>query len=128
MTERDALLAHVRSLELRLLDPAVRSQPAELERLLHPDFGEIGASGRTWDRDSIIAALSADPGNEPQVAALDAHAVAVDVVLVTYRVHDRASGATTSRRALAVAAKRARMGGSLPSGHAGPCQRCRQSR
>ncbi|MGX1880491.1 nuclear transport factor 2 family protein [Streptomyces sp. NPDC055287] len=46
--------------ELRLLDPAVRNTPELLAELLHPDFHEFGVSGRRWDRDSIIASLTAE--------------------------------------------------------------------
>ncbi|WP_405477477.1 DUF4440 domain-containing protein [Streptomyces sp. NBC_00009] len=53
--------------ELRLLDPAVRRSPELLGALLHPDYFEFGASGRRWDRASIIAELSAtrEPGVRP---------------------------------------------------------------
>jgi hypothetical protein len=43
--------------ELRLLEPDVRGSAAEVETLLHPEFFEFGASGRHWDRASIVAAL-----------------------------------------------------------------------
>jgi hypothetical protein len=98
--DQDPVLARIWSLELRLLDPAVRRQPAEVERLLHPDFYEVGASGRTWDRESIVAALRADPGRAPRVSEVTAHVVAADAVLVTYRAeHDPATGGRVSRRA-----------------------------
>ncbi|MGX2993851.1 nuclear transport factor 2 family protein [Streptomyces sp. JNUCC 64] len=48
--------------ELRLLDPEVRPSPELVGELLHPEFTEIGASGRLWDRASIIAALADRPG------------------------------------------------------------------
>ena len=44
--------------ELRLLDPEVRASPELVGALLHPEFHEFGASGRHWDRASIIAALA----------------------------------------------------------------------
>lgn len=47
--------------ERHLLDPSVRGDAASLELLLHPDFVEIGRSGRLWARHEIIAALVADP-------------------------------------------------------------------
>ncbi|MBL1291494.1 DUF4440 domain-containing protein [Streptomyces sp. NPDC057067] len=46
--------------ELRLLDPVVRASADVLATLLHPDFREIGTSGRLWERDTIIAMLT-DP-------------------------------------------------------------------
>ncbi|MFI6944098.1 DUF4440 domain-containing protein [Streptomyces sp. NPDC050418] len=44
--------------ELRLLDPQVRRDPAQFERLLHAEFTETGASGRQWDRQAMVEALS----------------------------------------------------------------------
>jgi ribonuclease HI len=75
----------VRALELRLLDPAVRGRPAEVERLLHPEFVEIGASGRRWERREIVEVLRADPGESPRVSDLAVQALSPDTVLVTYR-------------------------------------------
>ena len=95
MTESDAVLAHVRSLELRLLDPAVRERPGEVERMLHPEFVEYGASGCVWERASIIGALRDDPGTMAHVGELSACRVDEDVVLVTYRT----AGARASLRA-----------------------------
>ena len=43
-------LRQVLELELQLLDPAVRGNRVAVEQLLHPDFVEVGASGRIWDR------------------------------------------------------------------------------
>ncbi|MEN8652625.1 nuclear transport factor 2 family protein [Streptomyces sp. 21So2-11] len=51
--------------ELRLLDPAVRASAELLAELLHPEFSEFGASGRHWDRDSIVAALTAEGASAP---------------------------------------------------------------
>ncbi|WP_189235135.1 nuclear transport factor 2 family protein [Planomonospora parontospora] len=47
--------------ELRLLDPEVRSSAVLMGELMDPEFREIGASGRLWDRDSLITAISQDP-------------------------------------------------------------------
>lgn len=56
----DAVLA----LERELQSPATRADPGRLRQLLHPEFVEIGASGRRWDLRTILAMLqeeSADP-------------------------------------------------------------------
>ncbi len=53
-----ALAAHLRALELRLLEPAVRASREELERLLDPQFVEFGASGRRFERGDIVAELA----------------------------------------------------------------------
>ncbi|MEJ8639215.1 DUF4440 domain-containing protein [Streptomyces sp. MS2.AVA.5] len=43
--------------ELRLMDPAVRSARELARQLLDPDFVEVGASGRRWSYEDMLAAL-----------------------------------------------------------------------
>ena len=80
----DELLGHVIALERRLLDPRTRRDPAHVASLLHPGFWEIGASGATWNREEVVAALADDPGTRPEVSEMSALRVAGDVVLVSY--------------------------------------------
>ncbi|MEV0918868.1 DUF4440 domain-containing protein [Streptomyces sp. NPDC049967] len=54
--------------ELRLLDPAVRALPDAVTELLDPEFTEFGASGRRYDRASVLAVTSADAEGTPAVA------------------------------------------------------------
>lgn len=56
--ENEALAAHIRENEERLLHPQYRQSAAELDRLLAADFVEFGASGRTWTKSQIIADLT----------------------------------------------------------------------
>jgi ribonuclease HI len=101
-TSGDAEPAEVVRLERHLLDPAVRRDAAAVLALLHPDFAEVGASGRRWDGASVAHAVAeaaddppADSGDEPGVEVRDVEAFRLsdDVVLVTYRAHgpDRVS-------------------------------------
>ncbi|MFH9606064.1 DUF4440 domain-containing protein [Streptomyces sp. NPDC017448] len=50
--------------ELRLLDPAVRLSRAAAEALLDPEFVEVGASGRRWTYEEMLAALPELDGGE----------------------------------------------------------------
>lgn len=55
--------------------------------LLHPDFVEIGRSGRRWSRDEIVAALS----SESERAATDTDEwhyseLGPDLALITYLI------------------------------------------
>ncbi|WP_406281787.1 DUF4440 domain-containing protein [Streptomyces sp. NBC_00209] len=72
--------------ELRLLDPAVRASPEAVTELLDPDFAEFGASGRRYDRASVLVVTSAveddDPG--PDVSELRGTLLAPDLVHLTY--------------------------------------------
>jgi len=76
-------------LELRLLlHPLVHASPVDVDKLLHPDFIEFSASGRTWDRAQMITSLTGEqpPGGQAPVIASEVTAVrlADDVVHVTY--------------------------------------------
>lgn len=81
----DVRVAEVLELELRLLDPTVRADRAELERLLHPDFHEFGASGRMWGRDALVEALISEPGTGAVIEDAQAPLARDDAVLITYR-------------------------------------------
>ncbi|MEV8314828.1 nuclear transport factor 2 family protein [Streptomyces sp. NPDC059900] len=43
--------------ELRLMDPGVRTSRALAGQLLDPEFIEVGASGRRWTYEEMLAAL-----------------------------------------------------------------------
>ena len=59
------VVAELRALEERLLDPLVRAVPEQVRALLAPEFVEFGASGRVFDRYAILAMLATEP---PRVA------------------------------------------------------------
>ncbi|WP_338701077.1 DUF4440 domain-containing protein [Streptomyces sp. Q6] len=78
--------------ELRLLDPAVRASDARVTALLDPEFFEFGASGRRWDRSSILAvtgAASEDPGPPARITEMAGAVLAPGLVHLTYHAeHD----------------------------------------
>ncbi|WP_460064224.1 nuclear transport factor 2 family protein [Streptomyces sp. YKOK-I1] len=43
--------------ELRLMDPTVRASPSLARQLFDPDFVEVGASGRRWTYEEMLAEL-----------------------------------------------------------------------
>jgi hypothetical protein len=65
MTEPSPGVAAAVEGELRLLDPAVRASAEILSQVLHPDYREIDSSGRVWDRDTMIASLTAADAPRP---------------------------------------------------------------
>ncbi|WP_046468343.1 nuclear transport factor 2 family protein [Allosalinactinospora lopnorensis] len=86
--------------ELRLLDPAVRDDPAAAGALLDSDFTEIGRSGRWWTRDAILAAL---PGMDAEGGpgapeGMSARVLAPGLVHLTYTV--RGPGRDAARSSL----------------------------
>lgn len=89
------ILTELTALECRMLRAEVRADPVQMRALLHPAFVEVGASGRTYTRDEVIAEFE---GNPPKytVRARDfaIDAVADGLVLLRYRsAHDDGRGA-----------------------------------
>ncbi|WP_425841350.1 DUF4440 domain-containing protein [Streptomyces fractus] len=80
--------------ELRLLEPAVRVRDELVLPLLDPEFFEFGASGRRWDRESILEvtgaapASPAAPGPSVQVTEMVGKLLAPGVVHLTFRTDD----------------------------------------
>ncbi|WP_307496017.1 ribonuclease HI family protein [Arthrobacter woluwensis] len=95
--QQDAV-AIVTALEKRLLEPSVRADLGEVARILHPDFEEIGSSGRTWSRDEMLLAL-ADEDHEPiDITPLSASRLTENTILLQYRT--RSAGRTVLRSSL----------------------------
>ncbi|MEM9301334.1 MAG: nuclear transport factor 2 family protein [Pseudomonadota bacterium] len=80
------LLDYLIDLETRLHRNEVRRDAVALDALLHPDFEEIGGSGRAWSREEIIRELLTE-APMPAVAAdrFRLRRLGEDVVLLTYR-------------------------------------------
>jgi hypothetical protein len=85
MPTDDADVAVIVRLELELLDPAIRADPAALRARLHPAFREVGASGRLWDVQTTASALAEEGDDEPIDASdLESFRLAPEVILLTY--------------------------------------------
>lgn len=81
-----ALLAEIQALEVELHHPGVACERQRLEHLLHPDFSEIGRSGREYDRATVLHYLA--ERTEIQATQSDAFTlsgIAPGVVLLSYR-------------------------------------------
>ena len=70
--------------ELAMLTPEVRHNRQQLERLLDADFIEIGASGRRWEREELIADLTSTSAPDVHIESMDARRVDDRIVVVTY--------------------------------------------
>ncbi|MFF8435520.1 nuclear transport factor 2 family protein [Streptomyces bacillaris] len=87
MSEPSPAVAAAIEGELRLLDPVVRASAELLAALLHPEFREIGTSGRLWNRETIIAALTADDAPRPSpltASRMQGEELCLDVVHLTF--------------------------------------------
>lgn len=57
-TELEQVIAH----EQALLSERLRRDPPSAAALLHPEFEEIGASGRRWSREEVLEQMAPMPG------------------------------------------------------------------
>jgi ribonuclease HI len=75
-------LESVIELERSLLTGAIRTSPRALDALLHPDWSEIGASGRLLDRRTTVERLGPIPAT---MEMIDATRLSQDVILLVWR-------------------------------------------
>ncbi|HWI31544.1 MAG TPA: nuclear transport factor 2 family protein [Microbacterium sp.] len=80
-------LSLIRAAEQELLTPAVRRNSRRVYELLHPEFIEIGRSGRRWTRNEIVAALADETDRgDPTTDEWQFSALAPNLTLVTYLI------------------------------------------
>jgi len=90
----------IRDLEEQLLDPDVRRSRTDLDRLLADDFIEYGASGRVFDKQSIITALRVESAPRRSIGDFRLRRLGPDVVLATFRVDVHTEAETGSPSSL----------------------------
>lgn len=99
------LLHTLQALEVELHHPGVRLDEARLHVLLHADFSEVGRSGRTYDRATIVRFL-AEQGRSatyPEAVVSDQFAVrplGPASALLTYRSAHRQADGSLARHTL----------------------------
>ncbi len=94
------LLTHLQSLESELHHPGVRCSRERLEVLLHPDFREVGRSGRQYTRAAVIAHLAAQEVQPDVVAGgFAVQVLAPGVALLTYQSAHRQEDGSLSHAA-----------------------------
>ncbi|MEL4505173.1 ribonuclease HI family protein [Luteococcus sp. H138] len=90
-TDADDVVA----LEESLLLDSVRSDKRRVEALLHPDFTEIGASGKLWSRARMLASI--EPlTNRTTLEVIGVDKLADDVILLRWRSRSRGAIALRS--------------------------------
>jgi hypothetical protein len=96
-----SLLRQLQALEVELHHPGVRCSRERLQQLLHPEFHEVGRSGRAYDRDTVAAYLSGQP-LQPVVFSDDFSVaeLAPGVALLTYRSAEGGPGQGPVRHTL----------------------------
>ena len=80
------LLTQLQGLEVELHHPGGRCSPQRLSELIHPDFSEVGRSGRIYDRDTVLGLLVSQ-STRPEVVSegFRLALLAPQVALLTYR-------------------------------------------
>lgn len=73
------------ALERSLLTDEVRGDRASVAALLHPDWREIGKSGRLWTREEMLAEIGPIPPVELEV--IETVRIAPDLVVLIWRSH-----------------------------------------
>ena len=86
MAHADALLTSARAAEKAMLSPELRRDTKRVRELLHPDFVEVGRSGRRWSRDDIVTALTHEHALPVVTDEWEAVQLAPDLALVTYTI------------------------------------------
>ena len=74
---------HVVAMERALLGDEVRTDRAAVAALLHPEWQEIGRSGRLWSRDDILDSIGPIPPVDFQVVSVDR--LGPDTILLLWR-------------------------------------------
>jgi len=74
-------------LESRLLITEFRTSEEFLEKILHEDFLEIGASGKTYNKEQTIDLLTTEPEFSAVATDFRFFQVAEDVALLTYSLN-----------------------------------------
>jgi hypothetical protein len=93
-----ALLDTLRKLEVETHRPRVRSDHRKLERLLHPNFFEVGCSGTLYSRASVLAEFSTHPQSyEVWSQDFQIESLAEGLALLTYRSAHLADNGTLER-------------------------------
>ncbi|MHA7269576.1 RNase H family protein [Arthrobacter sp. HLT1-20] len=83
-------------LERELLDPRVRADPLRSGELLHPDFEEIGASGRRWSRQEVLEMFNDEEPAAVELQVLSLSQVDTSTALLSYRSVSPAGSALRS--------------------------------
>jgi ribonuclease HI len=86
----------VEALERELLRPDVRSDIGRTGVLLHPEFTEIGTSGRLWTRDAMMMSLEESPGSHMELELISVDRIGAQAILLVYRSHSREGAALRS--------------------------------
>ena len=98
MKEGDAEVDQIRALETKLLRAEVRESAEQLSSILADDFIEFGASGRVYDKNQAVEAVTTAQKSDISMTDFAARILAPGVIFVTYGAtkHTSVSGPSVS--------------------------------
>jgi hypothetical protein len=97
----ESTLAFLQALEVEIHHPGTRSSRTRLEQLLHPDFHEVGRSGRQYDRATVIRYLAEQQSPPPtESGEFSVSQLAPGVALLAYRSAQRQEDGTLANHTL----------------------------
>ncbi|WP_335871733.1 nuclear transport factor 2 family protein [Bacillus sp. 2205SS5-2] len=99
MNEKSSLKEQLRRLEEKLLQPEVRSSQLELQKLLAPNFFEIGSSGKVLYQNEPISKAGI-PTVDMSLSEFTIHPMSEEIVLATYKVYNATKHQHTLRSSL----------------------------
>jgi hypothetical protein len=94
------LRQHLRELETKLLDPAVRQDQEAVSQLLAEEFREFGSSGRTYTKAEILNTLEQEISREIVTVDFTVQLLSATAALVTYRAQRAGTAIEPSRESL----------------------------
>jgi hypothetical protein len=89
-------LEQLRELEIKVMTAAGERRAADLADFVADDFFEIGASGRTYTKAEVLAAIETAPLRKFQVEDFKIVTRGEDWALVSYRAGERTDKSSTS--------------------------------
>src|SRR3954470_14247623 len=89
-------LEQLRDLEIKVMTAAGERRAADLRDLVADDFLEIGASGRTYTKAQVLAAIETAPLRKFQIEDFKIVASGDDWAMVSYRAGERSAKTSTA--------------------------------
>ncbi|RYZ74593.1 MAG: nuclear transport factor 2 family protein [Proteobacteria bacterium] len=83
------------ALEKRLLEPSIRSDLEELDRILDDSFVEFGTSGRRYGKSDILNLLARDNSSFIDAYDFEPIALAIDLIQLRFKTRRKLDGGET---------------------------------
>jgi hypothetical protein len=86
----------LRELEIEVMTAAGERRAADIRHIIADDFLEIGASGRTYTKAQVLAAIESAPLRKFQIEDFEIVASGDDWAMVSYRAGERTAYASST--------------------------------